>query len=244
MPIITLTTDFGTGSPYVAAMKAVILATATDATLVDISHDVPPFDMAQGAFVLWLGTRHFQPGVVHVAVVDPGVGTERHPIAFALNGWFYVGPDNGLFDIVIRESENASTDIFQLHRPTGISATFEGRDVFAPTAAALALGRSLSDLGLLVAGPPVKLPAQGPAVVWVDRFGNLITNLKPPLTALHVNGLDVRVLARTFGDMPTDQPFVYVGSMGFIAIGVARGRADVALEAHAGNAGEGALAGA
>jgi S-adenosylmethionine hydrolase len=81
-------------------------------------------------------------------------------------------------------------------------------------------------------------------VVWVDRFGNLITNLKPPLTALHVNGHDVRVLARTFGDMPTGQPFVYVGSMGFIAIGVARGRADVALEAHAGNAGEGALAGA
>jgi S-adenosyl-L-methionine hydrolase (adenosine-forming) len=234
MPIITLTTDFGTGSPYVAAMKAVILGTAPDATLVDISHDVPPFDMAQGAFVLWLGTRHFQPGMVHVGVVDPGVGTERRPIAFALNGSFYVGPDNGLFDMVIRESENAPTDIFQLHRPTGISATFEGRDVFAPTAAALALGQSLSDLGQPVPGPLVKLPAQGPAVVWVDRFGNLITNLKPPLTALHVNGHDVRVLARTFGDMPTDQPFVYVGSMGFIAIGVAKGRADVALEAHAG----------
>jgi S-adenosylmethionine hydrolase len=91
-----------------------------------------------------------------------------------------------------------------------------------------------------MAGPPVKLPAQGLAVVWValgrslDRFGNLITNLKPPLTALHVNGHDVRVLARTFGDMPTGQPFVYVGSMGFIAIGVAKGRADLALEAHAG----------
>lgn len=234
MPIVTLTTDFGTGSPYVAAMKAVILGTASDAVLVDISHDVPPFDMAQGAFVLWLGTRHFQPGVVHVGVVDPGVGTERRPIAFALNGSFYVGPDNGLFDMVIRESENAPTDIFQLHRPTGISATFEGRDVFAPTAAALALGRSLSDLGQPVSGPLVKLPTQGPAVVWVDRFGNLITNLKPPVTALHVNGHDVRVLARTFGDMPTDQPFVYIGSMGFIAIGVAKGRADVALEAHTG----------
>jgi S-adenosylmethionine hydrolase len=111
--------------------------------------------------------------------------------------------------MVIRESENAPTDIFQLHRPTGISATFEGRDVFAPTAASLALGRSLSDLRQPLAGPLVKLPAQGPAVVWVDRFGNLITNLKPPLTAVHLNGHDVRVLARTFGDMPTDQPFVY-----------------------------------
>ena len=87
--------------------------------------------------MLWLGTRHFQPDVVHVGVVDPGVGTERRPIAFALNGSFYVGPDNGLFDMVIRESENAPTDIFQLHRPPGTSATFEGRDVFAPTAAAV-----------------------------------------------------------------------------------------------------------
>ncbi len=234
MPIITLTTDFGTSSPYVAAMKAVILGAAPDTTLVDVSHDVPPFDMAQGAFVLWLGTRHFQPGVVHVGVVDPGVGTERRPIAFALNGSFYVGPDNGLFDMVIRESEHAPTDIVQLHRPAGISATFEGRDVFAPTAAALALGRPLSELGEPVAGPLAELPAQGPAVVWVDRFGNLITNLKPPLAALHVNGHDVRVLARTFGDMSADQPFVYVGSMGFIAIGVAKGRADAALEAHAG----------
>ena len=113
MPIITLTTDFGTGSPYMAAMKAVILGMAPDATLVDISHDVPPFDMAGGAFVLWLGTRHFQPGVVHVGVVDPGVGTERRPIAFALDGSFYVGPDNGLFDMVIRESEMVAAAGFE-----------------------------------------------------------------------------------------------------------------------------------
>jgi S-adenosyl-L-methionine hydrolase (adenosine-forming) len=234
MPIITLTTDFGTSSPYVAAMKAVILGAAPDVTLVDVSHDVAPFDMAQGAFVLWLGTRHFQAGVVHMGVVDPGVGTERRPIAFALNGSFYVGPDNGLFDTVIRETDQAPTNIVQLHRPAGISATFEGRDVFAPTAAALALGRPLAEIGEPAEGPLVELPVHGPAVVWVDRFGNLITNLKPPLTALQVNGHDVRVLARTFGDMPADQPFVYVGSVGFIAVGVSKGRADVALGASAG----------
>lgn len=234
MPIITLTTDFGTSSPYVAAMKAVILGAAPDVTLVDVSHDVAPFDMAQGAFVLWLGTRHFQPGAVHMAVVDPGVGTERRPVAFALNGSFYVGPDNGLFDMITRESEQAPTDIVQLHRPAGISATFEGRDVFAPAAAALALGRPLAEVGEPVAGPLIELPEQGPTVVWVDRFGNLITNLKPPLTALQLNGREVRVLARTFGEVEADQPFVYVGSMGFLAVGVAKGRADAALGASAG----------
>src|SRR2546430_2685815 len=146
MTIITVTTDFGTGSPYVAAMKAVLLAGAPDAVLVDVSHEVPPFDLMQGGFVLWLGTRHFEPGAVHVAVVDPGVGTERRPIAFELSGSIYVGPDNGLFDQVIQESEQLPTDVVQLYRPSGISATFEGRDVFAPAAAALASGRLLSEL--------------------------------------------------------------------------------------------------
>jgi S-adenosyl-L-methionine hydrolase (adenosine-forming) len=234
MPIITLTTDFATSSPYVAAMKAVILGTAPDATLVDVSHDVPPFDIAQGAFVLWLGTRHFRPGVVHVGVVDPGVGTDRRPIAFALNGSFYVGPDNGLFDVVVRESGQVPTDTVQLHRPPGISSTFEGRDVFAPAAAALALGRPLSELGEATAGSLVNLPQRGPSVIWVDSFGNLMTNVKPPLMALHLNGHDVRLLARTFGDLPSDQPFVYVGSMGFVEIAVANGRADTALGATVG----------
>lgn len=234
MPIITLTTDFGTGSPYVAAMKAVLLAGAPDAVLVDVAHEVPPFDLMQGAFIFWLGTRHFEPGAVHVAVVDPGVGTERRPIAFKLGGSFYVGPDNGLFDTVIQESEHLPTDVVQLHRPPSISATFEGRDVFAPSAAALASRRPIDQLGDPVSGPLVDLPAQGPAVVWVDRFGNLITNLKPPLTPLEVNGHQVREMARTFGNVPPNRPFLYVGSMGLIAMGVAQGRADVALGASSG----------
>jgi S-adenosylmethionine hydrolase len=124
------------------------------------------------------------------------------------------------------------TGAFFTHRPPGTSATFEGRDVFAPTAAELV--RPLAELGDQVTGPLVRLPQQGPAVVWVDRFGNLVTNLKPPMTALQVNGQDVPVQARTFGEAPIDPPFVYVGSMGLVAIGVAKGRADVALGATAG----------
>lgn len=234
MPIITLTTDFGTGSPYVAAMKAVLLDLAPDAVLVDVSHDVPPFDVQQGAFMLWLGTRHFRPGVIHVGVVDPGVGTERRPIAFSLNGSFYVGPDNGLFGLVIRESGHVPTETVQLRRPPGISATFEGRDVFAPAAGALAGGSTLAELGEPVEGTLVDLPVQDASIVWVDRFGNLITNLKPPVTALQVNGHKVRMRARTFGEVPEDQPFVYLGSMGLVSIGVAKGRADEALGAGVG----------
>jgi S-adenosylmethionine hydrolase len=236
MPIITLTTDSGTGSPYVAAIKAVLLEGARDAVIVDVSHEVPPFDVMQGAFVLWLGTRFFGPGAIHVAVIDPGVGTERRPIAIALNDSFYVGPDNGLFGLILQESTQAPTTIVELPRPSGTSATFEELDVFAPTAAALASGRPISELGRPLGGPLLDLTVHEPAVLWVDRFGNLITNLKPPVTALRVNGHTVRTTARTFGEAPAGQPFVYVVSFGLVAIAVAQGRADTALGATAGTA--------
>jgi S-adenosylmethionine hydrolase len=102
--LVTLTSDFGEGSPYVAAMKAVLLAGSPATTLVDVSHTVPPFDVVSGAFVLWAGARNFGPGAVHLAVVDPGVGTARRAVAFSLGGSFYVGPDNGLFGLVVSEA--------------------------------------------------------------------------------------------------------------------------------------------
>src|ERR1051325_9149583 len=101
MPLITLTSDFGEGSPYVAAMKARLLMGCPGATLVDVGHAVPAFDVLSGAFVLWAGTRDFPAGTVHLAVVDPGVGTRRRPVAIRVDGSWYVGPDNGLFGLVI-----------------------------------------------------------------------------------------------------------------------------------------------
>src|SRR6266852_264441 len=146
--LVTFTRDFGSGSPLVAAMKAVVLAGCPNATLVDVSHEVPRFDVSAGAFMLFAGTRHFPGGSVHLAVVDPGVGSSRRRLIVQAGGRFYIGPDKGLFAIVIDE-------------------------------AALASGVPLESLGPPT-DPPMVPPDTGPRVLWVDGFGNLVTNLKAP----------------------------------------------------------------
>jgi len=235
VPLVTLTTDFGEGSPYVAAMKARLLEGCPSATFVDVSHAVPPFDRVSGAFVLWAGTRHFGPGAVHLAVVDPGVGGNRRAVAFELAGSWYVGPDNGLFGLVLSESTTGPLHAVELRRPAGASPTFEGRDVFAPAAAALAAGAPAESLGTAFAGGLLPLPVLGPVVLWVDRFGNLVTSCRPPVPALKVNGHEVTATARTFSEAPPGVPFLYVGSMGFVEVGVREARADERLRAGPGD---------
>jgi S-adenosylmethionine hydrolase len=240
VPLITLTSDFGEGSPYVAAMKGRLLAGCPGATLVDVSHSVPAFDVAGGAFVLWAGTRHFPPGAVHLAVVDPGVGTARRPLAARVGGSWYVGPDNGLLGLVLTgggvagEGPSTPAEAIELLRPAEASRTFEGRDVFAPAAAALAAGVAPGSLGRPLDGTPAPLPVAGPVVLWVDRFGNLVTNVRPPVAGLMVGGRVVSASAETFGEAPADTPFFYVGSMGFVEVGVREGRADERLGTGAG----------
>jgi S-adenosylmethionine hydrolase len=233
VPLITLTSDFGEGSPYVAAMKARLLAGCPSATMVDIGHATPPFDVVSGAFVLWAGTRHFAPGAVHLAVVDPGVGGDRRAVAFRLAGSWYVGPDNGLFGMVLSEAGADPDQTLELRRPPGASPTFEGRDLFAPAAADLAAGRSVG--GVPLAGGLSKLPVAGPAVLWVDRFGNLVTSLRPPPVPLRLAGRAIRVTARTFSEAPPGEPFLYAGSMGFVEIGVREASAAERLGARAGD---------
>jgi len=215
-------------------MKARLLLGCPAAVLVDVSHSVPAFDVISGAFVLWAGTREFGPGAVHLAVVDPGVGGSRRAVAFPLDGAWYVGPDNGLFGLVLARSAGAPAWAIELRRPEGASPTFEGRDVFAPAAAALAAGRAPESLGGPLAGPLAPLPVSGPAVLWVDRFGNLVTNLEPPVTGLRVNGREVTAAARTFSEAPPGVPFLYVGSTGYVEVGVRESRADDLLGARAG----------
>lgn len=217
--MITLTTDFGPGSPYVAAMKARLLAGCPSAVLVDVSHSLPAFQAEPAAFVLWAGTRHFGAGSVHLCVVDPGVGGGRRALAFELSGSFYVGPDSGVFATVLREGLPARPDGVALARPEGASPTFEGRDVFAPAAASLAAGVPLSEVGArpvdLAAPPPAP-----PAVVWVDAFGNLVTSLKPPVAGVRIGSNEVRRAARTYSEAPPGEPFWYVGSMGLVEVAV------------------------
>jgi S-adenosylmethionine hydrolase len=235
MTLITLLTDFGTADSYVAEMKGVLLAKAAGVTLVDVTHGVPPGDVRAGAYLLGRVWHRFPAGTVHLAVVDPGVGTERAALALSAHGHFFVGPDNGLFTFVLRDAE---VQIVSLPTPQGASATFHGRDVFAPAAAALAGGVALAGLGEPLAAMPARLAYAEPRyegksvvgqVVYVDRFGTLVTNLTPELVpsyaTVEVEGLEVGALRRTFGDVPTGGLVAYVGSGGQVEIAVRDGSA-------------------
>lgn len=235
MSLVTLLTDFGTGDSYVAEVKGALLSAAPDLTLVDVTHAVPPGDVRAGAYLLGRVWHRFPPGAVHLAVVDPGVGTERAALALSAHGHFFVGPDNGLFTMVLRDAE---VQVVTLPTPDGAAPTFHGRDVFAPAAAALAAGAPLTQLGEPFAAIPERLVYTEPhhegksvvgQVVYVDRFGTLVTNLTselvPPYAVMEVEGLDVGPLRRTFGDVPTGGLVAYLGSGGQVEIAVRDGSA-------------------
>jgi S-adenosylmethionine hydrolase len=187
MGIITLTTDFGASSGYVGVMKGVILSIAPQARLVDLTHAVPPQDVRFAAYELYAAVPFFPDGTVHLVVVDPGVGTERRAIAVHTPGAVFVGPDNGLFTYALTEAERwrAVELASRSYRLPQVSATFHGRDVFAPAAAHLAAGVSFDDLGpavtdpILLAQPRLEIDRTRLAgeVLHVDRFGNLITSI-------------------------------------------------------------------
>ncbi len=235
MRLITLLTDFGTVDSYLAEVKGVLLTAIPEAVLVDVTHSVPPGDVRAAAYLLGRVWHRFPVGTVHFAVVDPGVGTGRAALALGAHGHYFVGPDNGLFTYVLRD---AKVQIVSLPTPDGASATFHGRDLFAPAAAALAAGEALAGLGEPFAGMPVRLVYAEPhyegksvvgQVVYVDRFGTLVTNLTPDLVphyaAVEVEGLEVGPLRRTFGDVPTGGLVAYLGSGGQVEIAVRDGSA-------------------
>jgi len=187
MTIITLTTDFGTADGYVGVMKGVLLSIAPQARLVDLSHQVPAQDVRRAALLLHAVVPFFPADTVHLAVVDPGVGTDRRPIALRTDQGLFVGPDNGLFTYVLAEAETwAAVELTSPeHRLPQVSDTFHGRDLFAPAAAYLAAGHPLEALGPpvedLIALPLPRLEVgrdrvEG-EVLYADRFGNLITSV-------------------------------------------------------------------
>lgn len=186
--LITLTTDFGTRDAYVAAMKGAIASIHRNVTFIDISHDIDPQDVMQAAFVLRGAVPHFPDGTIHLVVVDPGVGTERLPIAVRHGGQYFVGPDNGLLTLAFAPEE--PDHIVHLDKPTfwrgaTPSATFHGRDIFAPVAAHLAAGRTLDEVGSRIeklsplhwALPTIDEHGFQGWVVHIDHFGNCITNI-------------------------------------------------------------------
>jgi len=258
--VITLLTDFGTADYFVGAMKGVILTINRSATIVDITHEIPPQDIESGAFTLLTCYRDFPDGTIHVAVVDPGVGSSRRAIvvrAGSQNGidfHCFVGPDNGLFSYIY--DREPACEVFhataaEYFRPSP-SSTFHGRDVFAPAAAALSKGIDPQALGARITDY-VRLPPLSPTaddtgqlhgrIIHIDHFGNCITNFtqadlpgSQPFK-LTVNGRVIETLRDFFTDEhgSPEEIFAIWGSAGFLEIAINRASAAKLLRAHRGD---------
>lgn len=243
-PTITLLTDFGTADGYVGAIKGVILSRAPGATLIDITHDIAPQDVAAGARALREAAPWFPAQTIHLAVVDPGVGTSRAPLLLQGGGQLWIGPDNGLLSLAAPPSSQGwvlnRADLFQ-PRP---SHTFHGRDIFASVAGHLAAGLAPERCGEPVERW-VQLDQPRPRcepgevrgqVVHVDRFGNLITNLdrdvvgQPWRWQVHLGQRQLGPIHQTFADVESGRWVAYIGSSGVLEIAVRDGDAADALQ--------------
>lgn len=240
--IVTLLTDFGTADGYVAELKGTLFSLVSDVTVVDLSHDIPPYDVEFARLTVARYWRRFPPGTVHLVVVDPGVGTSRQAIAVASDDRFLVGPDNGVLSpaLLLGEARCVSIPI-----GAGASRTFHGRDVFAPVAAALAAGASLESLGHAVANPVVRRTKEAlrrddgaiiGEVIAIDRFGNAVTNLLAVRSGVvAATGRPIPVRA-TYADVAPGAPVALTGSTGLLEIAVRDGSAAQTLGLTRGSA--------
>jgi len=216
-------------------MKGVLLSGAPSAVLVDVTHEVSPGDVRSAAYLLGRTWHRFPAGTVHLVVVDPGVGGTRHSLAMTAHGHSFVGPDNGVFTPVLHDAE---VEAVVLRIAAEAAPTFHGRDVFAPAAAALAGGAPLDTLGSPLDSFPVRLAYTEPKtkgqsltgeIIYVDRFGSLVTNLPSQLIPagahLMVEDLDLGELRRTFSDVAPGELVAYTGSGGSVEIAVRDGSA-------------------
>ncbi len=250
MTLVTLTTDFGHADPFVGIMKGVIAARAPGVPVIDVTHGIPPQDVRAGALVLRHALPFFPNGSVHVAVVDPGVGGPRRPICVETRDALLVGPDNGLLSLaappatVVRIIHLTEERFFLAPR----SVTFHGRDVFAPVAAALAAGTDPGVLGPIVADMQrIELPEprrEGERligeVLYVDRFGNAVTNV--PETAfprrdvsITIRGVSISGIAASYGAVAPGEPVAVVGSWGLVEVAVRDGSAAQRLGVRVGD---------
>jgi len=245
MTCITLITDFGSRDEYVGVMKGVILNVNPDATVIDITHQIPPQNIREAAHVLKAAYMYFPTGTIHVAVVDPGVGTTRAILAAAAGPFVFLAPDNGVRSLVMADAPFGP--LVRVENPRfflkTVSPTFHGRDIFAPVAAHLSRGEAVTALGPLVDPSTIRrleypVPfMDGPGclvgqVVGVDHFGNLITNLpekkllgKSPEMKIQVGTYSLRGVKTTYGDGVMHEPLAIIGSRGYLEITVRGGNA-------------------
>ena len=247
MSIISLLSDFGNKDPYVAEMKAVILSINPQARIVDITHEIKKFNIRMGAYVLASAAPYFPPNTVHVAVVDPGVGTKRRPIIAETSRSLYVGPDNGL--LMLAAHKEGISKVYRIDNPkyilSKVSKTFHGRDIFAPAAAHLAKGIKPSDFGPAIqdyvfpefAKPQAKKGALVSEVLHIDDFGNIISNISAEelkrngfcegaslLVKLGSKRLTLKLLS-AYGKVPVGAPLALIGSSNFLEVALNQGSA-------------------
>lgn len=242
-PRVTLLSDFGTVDGYAAAMAGVIAAAAPAARIESASHDIPPGHIRTAALTLSRYAFLYPEETVHLVVVDPGVGTDRRALAGRIDGRYFVAPDNGVLSRVLHEARDVELVALRPDPHTAAdgserrtSATFHGRDVFAPAAGRLASGSTLESLGSPVTDP-VRLPLPGPTragdevsgeVIEVDRFGNLVTSIPEswiPGGRVYVEGRGVGPVRRTYGDVGEGELLALVGSLGLLEVSVRDGSA-------------------
>jgi len=239
--MIVLFTDFGVTGPYVGQMKSVLCRLAPSIPVIDLMHDAPAFDSQASAYLLASLVNQFPQGCVFLCVVDPGVGGERRPLIAKVSGRWFVGPDNGLFDIVAQHAMGkGETRWWEISwKPQGLSASFHGRDLFAPVAAKLANGEAPP--GQLIDVPDDRLcrwPGDLEKIIYIDHFGNAMTGIraanfdKDQIIAAGEHRLS---RARTFADVAAGQGFWYENSNGLVELAVNRGRADEILQLAVGD---------
>jgi S-adenosylmethionine hydrolase len=256
MTVITFLTDFGLNDGYPGVMKGVIWKITPEVQIADISHSIKPHNIQQGALALARTAPYFPPGTIHVAVIDPGVGTQRRPLGIHLGEHFFIGPDNGLFTLVleIAEANHAQVQVVHLDQNKywlpEISRVFHGRDIFAPSAAHLALGISLVDMGTPI-NDPVRLPIPRPIaiqgggwrgqVIEIDTFGNLSTNIETshilPLgeVSVRIAGQQIDGLVNTFGERPEGTMIALYGTSHDLIISIVNGDAAHTLNVSSGD---------
>ena len=260
MPVITMLTDFGTADEYVGVMKGVMLSVCAELSVVDVSHHIDPQDITQAAFLI-PGYFHFFPqGTVHVVVVDPGVGSQRAVLAVQFRKHFFIVPDNGVLSFLLRDQKSATiirvdnSDYYL--KP--LSATFQGRDIFAALAGHVACGTQLEELGPRIRRQEIvqlsditcQVSDSGALVgkiVSIDRFGNLITNIdsirlrslcqsdsaKQP--QIHMGSLTIWGMNKTYADVEPGIPMALIGSRGYLEIALYCGNAQQQLKARKGD---------
>lgn len=249
-PILTLTTDFGLSDHYAGTMKGVILGICRRAHLVDISHDVSPYAIAEGAYLIAQAYRYFPPKTVHVVVVDPGVGSDRRPILMEAAGQYFVAPDNGVLAMIFaREKHKVRLISNERYFLKPVSRTFHGRDIFAPVAAHIAQGVAPARMGKAIGDyvrPPFERPRKTGTRTWtgqilkIDRFGNAITNFQvdefPSMEQLTIGRAKLRRLVGSYAEARAGELVAISGSGGYVEVSMNQGSAAEKLGCAAGDA--------